>query len=376
METAEQVTDLTGMNYQGMSQNQNLHWRTAHVTQYVQSRNPQVHPTYRGAQDTDSSIAGTASSDRFYPNMLSGCADGFILAAPETAPGSACEAPAHAHQLHTNTMHPHADVHNLAYQSGTELLQIPPQEDNDLSQMNFVPSTIGEFRENHWPQGVFPSGFYVDNANPNGPSEVLNCQDRDTFYYGPLLPCNQTHKYHGSLFHSDSSSLASLPVHGAASTVVPSDPSSSLRPITNLVYHPDIGYISASDIHAVAADIRVIGSEVEIGDTVRSPMLNYYQTPSTQLPPSPPAEVTQPMPNGVDHPAGFEVFSNIGLESQQSVWNLSTGDSVPIRAKRPLSDAERAGSQMIRSLGGQCKKCKKNKRKVCISLLTYYLVFH
>ena len=72
-----------------------------------------------------------------------------------------------------------------------------------------------------------------------------------------------------------------------------------------------------------------------------------YQTPSTQLLPLPPAEMTQPTSNSVDHPAGFEVSSNISLESQQSVWNLSMGDLVPIRAKRSLSDVERAESQMI-----------------------------
>src|SRR5271156_2870247 len=53
------------------------------------------------------------------------------------------------------------------------------------------------------PQGNFPSRFCVDNANADGPPEVLNCQDRDASYCGPLLPCNQIHKYHGSLFHSD-----------------------------------------------------------------------------------------------------------------------------------------------------------------------------
>jgi hypothetical protein len=82
------------------------------------------------------------------------------------------------------------------------------------------------------------------------------------------------------------------------------------------------------------------------------------------------------MPNGVDHPAGFEVSSKLGLESQQNVWDLTTGDSVPMRAKRSLSDAKRANSQIIRKLGGQCEKCKRNKRKVCISLLTYCPIFH
>lgn len=132
--------DLTGMNHQGMlSQNENLHWRTPHATRYVQSRDQQVHSTYRGAQDTDSSLARTASSDHrssnsFYPNMLSGCADESILAVPETVSGNVFEASAHAYQF---------------YQSATELLQMQPQEDNDLSQMNFVPSTTGESQENH-----------------------------------------------------------------------------------------------------------------------------------------------------------------------------------------------------------------------------------
>jgi hypothetical protein len=370
------------MNHQGiLSQNQNLHRRTPHATQYVHGRNPQVHPTYRGAQDTDSSGTRTASSvqtspNSFYPNMMSGCADGSILVAPETASSSACEAPAHAYQLYTDMTHHHAHIHNQTHQSGTEPRQMQPQEDNDVFHMDFVHSTTGESQENHWPQGDLPLGFYVDIANADGPSEALNCQDRGTSYYGPLLSCNQTHEYHGSLFHSDPSSLASLPLHGAASTAVPRDLSSSLRPITNLVYYPDMGYGSALDVYAVAANARVIGSEVEIGDTVGSPMLNYHRTPFTQLLPLPPAEVTRHMSKGVDHPAGLEVSSNIGLELQQNVWNLSTGDSVPIRAKRSVSDVERAESQMIRRLGGQCEKCRKSKRKVCISLLTYYPVFH
>jgi hypothetical protein len=310
--------------------------------------------------------------------MLSSCVNGSTLAAPETAPGNICEVPVHARQFYADTIYHRADAYNQAYHSGTEPSQMQPQEDNHLFQVNYVHPATGESRESHWPwpprapQGDFPSRFYVDNANPDGPSEALNCQDRDTCYYGSLLPCYPTHKYHDSLFHSDPSSLASIPVHGATSTVVPPDLSSSLHPITNLVYCPDMGYNSASDIYAVAADTQITGSEV---DTVRSPMLNYHRTPSTQLLPPPPAERTQPMSNDVGHPADFEVSRNIGPESQQIVWSLSTGESVLIRAKRSLSDAERAESQVIRSLGGQCKKCKKDKRKVWISLLTYYPAF-
>ena len=51
-------------------------------------------------------------------------------------------------------------------------------------------------------------------------------------------------------------------------------------------------------------------------------------------------------------------------------------DSVSMRAKGSLSDAERADRQIIRQLGGECRKYKNNKRKVCISLLTYCRVFH
>jgi hypothetical protein len=364
------------MNYQGiLSQNQNLHRRTPHVTQYVHGRNPQVHSTYRDAQDTDSSGARTASlvqtsSNRFHPSMLSGYADGSILAAPETASGNVCEPSAHTYQLYNDTIHHHAHIHNEAYQSGTEPSQMQPQEDNDAFQMNLVHSTAGESQGNHWPQGDLPSGIYANIANADGPSEALNCQDRDTSCYGHLLSCNPTHKHHSQLFHSDPSPLASLPVHGAASTVVPQDPCCSLRSITNLVFfYPNMGYDSASGIYAVAANTRVTGSEAEIRDTVGSPMLNYHRTPSTQLLPLPLAEMTRHMSKGVEHPAGLEVSSNIGLESQQSVWNLLTGDLVPTRVKRSLSDVERAEGQMIRRLGGQCKKCRRNKRKVCLSLL-------
>ena len=363
------------MNYQGMNpQNQNLHRRTP---QYVQSGNPRVHPAYEGAQDIGSLGTRPASSNRFYPNLLSGCTDGPILAAPETAPGNVSEAPVHTGQFYTDVTHPHMDVHNQVYQCGAERLQVQPQDDNDLSQMNSILSTTGESREIHWPWSTKESQddfLYVDNVNPDGPSEALNCRDRDTSYHGPL-PCDQTHKCHGSLFHSDPSSLASPPVYRPASAVVPLDPLSSLHPLTNLVLCPNMGYNSASDIYAVAADTRVTGSEVEIGDSIWSPMLIYHRNPSAQLPSLPPAEMTQPMSSGVDHRAGFEVSSNISLESQQRVWNPSTGHSALIRAKRSLSDAERAESHKIRLLGGQCKKCKKGKRKVCISLLTYYPVF-
>jgi hypothetical protein len=366
------------MNYQGMfSQNQSFHRRIPHAAQYVQSRNPQVDPTYRGAQDTDSSGTRTASSvqtssNSFYPIMLSSCADESILAALGAASGNVYEASEHAYQLHTDTAYHHAHIHNQAYQSGTEPFQMQPREDNDVFQMNFVHSTTGESQENQWPQGDPHSGFHVDTV------EALNCQDRDTSYYGLLLSCTQTHKYHGSLLHSNAPSLASLPVHGAASTVVPWDPSSSLRPITDLVNYPDMGYDSASDVYAVTANTQLTGSEVEIGDTVRSPMLNHHPTPSTQLlpPPLPPAEMTRHMSKGVDHLAGLEVSSNIGPASQRSVWNVLTGDPVLIRPKRPVSDAERAESQIIRRLGGQCERCKKGKRKVCIALLTYYSIFH
>jgi Ankyrin repeats (3 copies) len=158
------------------------------------------------------------------------------------------------------------------------------------------------------PQGNFPSGFYMDSANADGPSEAPNCQDMGTSSYGPLLPCNQTHKYHGPLFHSDPPSSASLPVRRPASTVVPwnpsyysppppcnqahkyhgsllhNDPSSPLCPITNLVFYPGIG---PTDTCAVAANTRVTGSEVVIEDTSRSPILNHHPTSSTQLLPLP-----------------------------------------------------------------------------------------
>jgi len=139
------------------------------------------------------------------------------------------------------------------------------------------------------------------------------------------------------------------------------------------------GYDSVSDIYAATANTRVTGSAVEIGDATNNQfilMLSNHRKSSSQLLPLPRAEMTQHMPNYVDHPVGFKVPSNIGQTSQQGVWDLKTGDSVPMRAKGSLSDAEQADSQIIRQLGGQCRKCKNNKRKVCISLLTYCGVFH
>src|SRR6202034_3049144 len=88
VEAAEQVMDLTEMDDQEMLfQTGDLHRMIPHAAQFVQGRNPQVHPAYRGAQDTGTSVASAASSHQSsnicYPNMLSGCADGSIVAAPE-----------------------------------------------------------------------------------------------------------------------------------------------------------------------------------------------------------------------------------------------------------------------------------------------------
>lgn len=388
---AEQVMDLSEMNHQEMLfQTGNLHRRISHATRFVQSRNPPVHPTCRGAQDTDTSVARAASSHQssniFYPNMSSGCADGSIVAAPETDHRNVREGSVPAYPFHTDMKYSYTDVYNQACQSGTEPWQTP--------QMDIGYSTTEKSRENHraWsikaPQVGFTAALCMDNANAVAPSEAPNCQESDTSYYVPVLPCNQTQRYHDLPFHGgpegyfhygDLSSLALLPIHGAVSTVVPRDPSSSLRPTTSLVSCPSMGYDLVSDINAVAANVGAIGSKPEIGDTVSGqfmPMLNYYQTPAIQSLPLPPSEMTQHMPNGFDHPASSKASRNIGLELQQSVWDLKTGDWIPMRPRRSLSDTERAHGRKIRRSGGQCKKCKKGKRKVCTPLPTYCPVFH
>jgi hypothetical protein len=386
-EATEQVMDLTEMNHQEMLfQTRNLHRRIPHAAQFVQGRNPQVHPAYRGAQDTGTSVASAASSHQSsnicYPNILSGCADGSIVAAPEIGHGNIREASTPAYPFHTNVKYHHADVRNQAFQSEAD-----PWE---RLQMDIGHSTAEESRENHrlWsteaPQVDFPVALYVDNANADALSEAPNRQESDTFYYSPVLPWHQTQRYHDSPFHNgpegyshygDPLPLALPSVHGAVSTVVPQDPSSSLRPTTIWFSYPSMGYGSVLGTDAVAANMRVTGSQIEIGDTVGSqftPMLNHHQTPAIPSLPLPPPEMMQHMPNGFDHPADFKVSGNIGLEI---VWDRTTGDPVPMRAKRSRSDAERASGQEIRRSGGQCEKCKKNKRKVCILLLTYRPVF-
>src|SRR4051794_31509203 len=145
------------MNHRGMlSQNQNLHRRTSHATLYVQSWNPQVHPTCRGAQDAVLLSARTASSDQtssntFDPSMFHGCADRSILAAPELGYSNIHEASPYAYVFHTDMEHCQTDGHNQAYQSRTEPWQMQPQEDNDSFEMDSVHPVTGESRENHWP---------------------------------------------------------------------------------------------------------------------------------------------------------------------------------------------------------------------------------
>lgn len=378
----EQVMDLTEMNHQEMLfQTRNLHRRIPHATEFVQGRNPQVHPTCRDVQDTDTSVARAPSSRRsssvFYPNMSSSYADGSIAAAPETG-----QAPVPAYPFHIDREYHHMDVHNQACQSGTESWQ--------MLQMDIGYPTTGESQENHltWstkvPQVDSPVAPYMDNANADAPSGVPNLQESDTPYDNPILPRHQTQRYHDPPFHNgpegyshygDPSPLALLSVHGAVPTVAPWDPPSSLRPTTIWLSYPSMGYDLTLDTDAVAANMRVTGSKVEIGDTVSSqfmPILNHHQTPAIPSLPLPPPEMMQHMPNGFAHPADFKVSGNIGREI---VWDQTTGNPVPMRAKRSRSDAERASGQEIRRCGGQCKKCKKYKRKVCISLLTYGLVF-
>jgi hypothetical protein len=57
---------------------------------------------------------------------------------------------------------------------------------------------------------------------------------------------------------------------------------------------------------------------------------------------------------------------SIAGSSSRTVWNSVTGELVPVRLKRSPTTQERVASRSIRSLGGQCGKCKKGKRKVCL----------
>jgi hypothetical protein len=50
----------------------------------------------------------------------------------------------------------------------------------------------------------------------------------------------------------------------------------------------------------------------------------------------------------------------------QTVWDISTGEEVNPRLKRRWTKQDQAMSQQIRKLDGQCVRCKKGKRKVCL----------
>jgi hypothetical protein len=105
----------------------------------------------------------------------------------------------------------------------------------------------------------------------------------------------------------------------------------------------------------------VVPKSKDFGPTVRSEFADAVipdpaeRSPSLHLTAVP--DLSGPSSNSTGSIAG---------SSSQTVWNCATGEEVFFRPKRSLSTQERARSQAIRELGGQCTRCKKGKRKVCL----------
>jgi len=146
-----------------------------------------------------------------------------------------------------------------------------------------------------------------------------------------------------------------------------------------LVSYPNVGYGFALGQYRDVVDRLMTGSPVRGGEISSSqpfPMLNYNRLSSTPPLPLPSLMWPQALQNSNERPAAIEMSSNTSLESRQSVWDVVTGKSVWSKTKRARSNEQRADSQVIRNFGGQCERCKKGKRKVCIVLYADYLVWH
>lgn len=371
-----------------LSQDQNLDQMAFQPVQYAQSRNLPVRPIPGGVSNTDMTVIGTASSSQtsssniFDSNCCSGCTHETVSQVGNVYPP---ELSAHVYESHEDVETHHTDPNDESCRYRTDIWPsspVQPQMEKHASQMDVLPSTQQGFRESHWTESVeepledFRFAFGFDGLDPLESNEL--CPHL-------LFQCNENQEPYGSSFqggHRDSSQgdftphLSLLSEPGALRTVVPPEPSSSLRPTIPLVLYPDEGYGSVRRINAVAANAKLTGWAAESENTFdiqAAPMLNYHRRPSISILPPRSAELAQHVFNPVDQPAVSEVSSDISLESHQSVWDLTTGDLVSPKTRRPATDEERAHSQIIRNRGGQCERCKRGKRKVCFLLLFDYL---
>ncbi len=174
--------------------------------------------------------------------------------------------------------------------------------------------------------------------------------------------------------HVSTQCRPSMPVqHGGPPTIVPWRPHSLRCPPEPLVIIPSQGYDLSLDMHGWHANVATIESATEVIRAQLDPRL----PPDTSnvhagfAPNLLPAESLRGSEVEVVHtPTPSDVSTERSFESQISTWDVKTGEDVPIRTKRPFTEAERIGSQNIRNLGGQCDHCRNRKRKVCTSLTT------
>jgi hypothetical protein len=381
-----------------LSQDRNLCQGAFQTIQYAQSRNLSVQPIPRAASNTDTTGTRTASSKQssssnsFDFGRFSACTQETVS---QMRHGCIPESSEHVYESHEDVRTHHTDLDDEACRYGTDIWlsslvqpQIPKhasQMDNNTSQMNLIASVQQGVRESHWtesteePQENFPFAFDMHGMHMNAEINAFNPQETNELCCsGPSFRCHENQESYYSSFqggHRDSSqgdvppNLLLLSEREALRTIGLPGPSSALRPTMPLVLYPIMGYGSVSDIHAVAANTPLTGSAAESGNTFGSqpaPMWNYHRWPSISILPPGSAELSQHLSKPVDLLVASEVSSDISLESQQSVWDMTTGDLVPPKTRRTATDEERAHSQVIRNRGGQCERCRRGKRKVCL----------
>ena len=368
---------------------QEVHWRAPQATQDAEGDHFQVQPRRRNIQTTDVSVSRAVSlsqasssqimNNNFYSSPANDPVPGVVYPQRQNV-----SAP--AYRLHDDTGYYDVDLYPGVYHDRNNFLPAQPQADHYASQMDIIPSRNGGFPANSWPQyydtprDCRPLATYVADLHANAASEPLSIPEGvswDPAYSELALQGDQRQ---GSAVPplrrvSEDLSPHEAPTHfapgfeqGHLHTVGIQNQPGSWPSTSKLVSYPNMGYEKVFDNHRHAANSRVIGVAAEVEDPINrqhKPMLNYRRMPSTSLLPLPSPSSPHAEPNKVANRVAFETSSDVSLEFQQDVWDVVTGKSVPVKRKRSPSNEERADSQAIRNSGGQCKRCKDGKRKVC-----------
>ena len=370
---------------------QEVHWRLPQATQDAEGDHFRIQPRRRDVLNTDMSVSRAVSLSQASSSQITNinfhCTSANDPVSRVVHPQMQ-DVSAPAYRFHDDTGYYDEDLYpDDASHGGTNFLAAQPQVINYTSQMDIVPPGNGAFPTNSWPQHYEaprdrrPLATYVADLHTNAGSELPNVPEgvswnpayselilQGDHSQGPAVPPLQ--RMCGDFYLCEAPTKIALGLEeGLFHTVGIQNQPSSWPALSRLVSsYPVMGYETVFANQGDAANSQVTGVAAELGEPFnrqRIPMPNYRRMPSPSLLPLSSLFSPHGEPNKVANQAASETSSDVSLESQQSVWDVVTGKSVPHKSKRSPSNEERADSQVIRNLGGQCKECKKRKRKVC-----------